>query len=66
MADYHWTNRARFHGRRLFAEGRELSPSLIGSLAYHEGANVTVQAVADFSRELRSAYETARIEAGEV
>lgn len=53
---YTWSARARYHGARLAREGRALTDQLVGSLGYHEGADVTVEAMANFSRELRAAY----------
>ncbi len=52
-----WTGRARYHGERLARDGVALTPSLIGSLGYHEGADVTVVAMADFSRTLIAAHQ---------
>lgn len=51
-----WTARAKWHGRRLAAEGRALSDDLLSRLARHEGADVTVTATLDFGREVCLAY----------
>ena len=53
---HHMIARAQFHGRRLKAEGVALTPSLIGRLGYHEGADVTVAAMRRFSAAVTEAY----------
>lgn len=56
MSRFSWDARAAWHGERLAREGRELTQSLIGQLARHEGADVTVAAIRDFSIKLQAAY----------
>jgi hypothetical protein len=58
---HHMIARARFHGRRLARENKALSAGLIGSIGYHEGADVSVEAMRTFSRELRASYDAQRV-----
>ena len=56
-----WDSRAAWHGKRLAREGyRSLRGDTIGSLAWHEGADVTVQAMDDFAAKLQAAFRTER------
>ena len=52
----HYLSRAVHHGKRLAKDRTPLTDDLIGRLGYHEGADVTVQAMAEFSEALREAY----------
>jgi hypothetical protein len=52
-----WTSRAVYHGKRLADERVKLTDGLIGRLGWHEGADITAQAMREFSETLRDAYD---------